>query len=466
MRWLCAKRSAHSLLSILSDMNEAASVVRIATADHARFVAWLRDVAPYVHAHRGRTFVIAFSGGLIEAGALSALVQDLSLLNAMGIRLALVHGSRPQVQSQLTLKGVPARFHADIRITDSAALECAKEAAGEIRLDIEAAFSQGLPSTPMAHSKMRVVSGNFVTARPLGVIDGVDYELTGLVRKVDADAIRFVLSNGSIVLISPLGFSPTGEAFNLTMEDVACSVATAIKADKLILLTEVDGVRGDSGALLTELTVEAAERMLAASQVSADAALNLRYAIKACRGGVARSHILSYTLDGSVLVELFTHEGVGTMVAPEDLEQLRDAASDDVGGIIKLLEPLEAEGTLVKRPRELIEREIERFTVLEHDGMIFGCAALYPFDDEKMGELAALTVHPDYQGYGDGERLMKRIEARARAAGMTKLFVLTTRTAHFFIKRGYKPASVDDLPAARQQMFNWQRRSQVLLKQL
>jgi amino-acid N-acetyltransferase len=447
-------------------MNEAAPVARIATADHARFVAWLRDVAPYVHAHRGRTFVIAFSGGLIEAGALSALVQDLSLLNAMGIRLVLVHGSRPQVQAQLALKGVAARFHADVRVTDSAALECAKEAAGEIRLDIEAAFSQGLPSTPMAHSKMRVVSGNFVTARPLGVIDGVDYELTGLVRKVDADAIRFVLSNGSIVLISPLGFSPTGEAFNLTMEDVACSVATAIKADKLILLTEVDGVRGDSGALLNELTVEAAEQILAAGAVGADNALNLRYAIKACRGGVARSHILSYALDGSVLVELFTHEGVGTMVAPEDLEQLRDATSDDVGGIIKLLEPLEAEGTLVKRPRELIEREIERFTVLEHDGLIFGCAALYPFDDSKTGELAALTVHPDYQGYGDGERLMKRIEARARAAGMTKLFVLTTRTAHFFIKRGYKPASVDDLPAARQQMFNWQRRSQVLLKQI
>ena len=445
---------------------ESVSTLAAATNDHARFVAWLRDVAPYVHAHRGRTFVVGFAGGLIEAGHLVALVQDLSLLNAMGIRLLVVHGSRPQVQAQLALKGVESRFANDVRITDPAALECAKEASGEIRLDIEAAFSQGLPSTPMAHSKVRVVSGNFVTARPLGVIDGIDYQLTGVVRKVDADALRVTLASGAIVLLSPLGFSPTGEAFNLTMEDLSCAVATAVKADKLILLTETEGVRGADGELRSELTVQSAESLLATGEVRPDAAFNLRYAIKACKGGVARAHIISFALDGSVLAELFTHEGVGTMVASEDLEQLRDATADDVGGIIKLIEPLEADGTLVKRPRELIEREIDRFVVLEHDGFIFGCAALYPFPREQMGELACLTVHPGYQAFGDGERLMKRIEARAKTAGMEKLFVLTTRAAHFFIKRGYKPATVDDLPHARQNMYNWQRRSQVLLKQI
>jgi amino-acid N-acetyltransferase len=451
-------------------MNDAAPVPQLAPADapadHARFVAWLRQVAPYVHAHRGKTFVVAFSGGLIESGALTGLVHDLSLLSAMGIRLVLVHGSRPQVQAQLALKGVPARFHADVRITDTAALECAKEASGEIRLDIEAAFSQGLPSTPMAHSKVRVVSGNFVIARPLGVIDGVDYELTGMVRKVDADAIRFTLANNAIVLLSPLGFSPTGEAFNLTMEDVATTVGTALKADKLILLTETEGIRDATGALVSELPIADAEALLATQTVTGDAAFNLRHAINACRGGVARAHVLPYTLDGSVLIELFTHDGVGTMVAPENLEQMRDATADDVGGILKLIEPLEADGTLVKRPRELIEREIERFVVLDHDGVIFGCAALYPFPDEASGELACLTVHPDYQGYGDGERLMKRIEARAKTAGLQRLFVLTTRTSHFFVKRGYKPVAVDDLPQARQNMYNWQRRSQVLMKNI
>jgi amino-acid N-acetyltransferase len=448
-------------------MNDAAMTPPLAEIeDHTQFVTWLRQVAPYVHAHRGRTFVVAFSGSLIESGQLTALVQDVSLLSAMGIRILLVHGSRPQVQAQLALRGVGSTFHNGIRVTDAAALECAKEAAGEIRLDIEAAFSQGLPSTPMAHSKVRVVSGNFVTARPMGIIDGIDLQLTGVVRKVDTDALRFVLANGGLVLLSPLGFSPTGEAFNLTMEDVACSVATALKADKLVLLTETAGINGPDGALLTEISMEDAEAMLSAGQVTSDAAFNLRYAVKACRGGVARAHILPYALDGGILVELFTHDGVGTMVAPENLEKMRDATADDVGGIIKLIEPLEADGTLVKRPRELIEREIDRFTVLEHDGFIFGCAALYPFPQERAGELACLTVHPQYQGYGDGERLMKRIEAKAKAAGIDRLFVLTTRTAHFFIKRGFKPAGVDDLPKARQNMYNWQRRSQVLIKTL
>ena len=280
----------------------------------------------------------------------------------------------------------------------------------------------------------------------MGIIDGVDLQLTGVVRKVDTDALRFVLANGGLVLLSPLGFSPTGEAFNLTMEDVACSVATALKADKLVLLTETAGINGPDGALRSELSMEDAENMLAAGAVSGDAAFNLRHAIRACRGGVARSHILSFAQDGGILVELFTHDGVGTMVALENLEKMRDATSDDVGGIIKLIEPLEADGTLVKRPRELIEREIDRFIVLEHDGFIFGCAALYPFPKQRTGELACLTVHPQYQGYGDGERLMKRIEAKAKAAGIDRLFVLTTRTAHFFLKRGFKPATVDDLP--------------------
>ncbi len=436
----------------------------LAAATHTQFVAWLRDVAPYVHAHRGRTFIVAFGGELIEAGRLNALVQDLSLLHAMGIRLVIVHGSRPQVQAQLALKGIEARFAQGMRITDAAALECAKEAAGEIRLDIEAAFSQGLPNTPMAHSKVRVISGNFVTARPVGILDGVDFLHTGVVRKVDAEAIRQALAADTIVLASPLGFSPTGEAFNLTMEDVATSIATAIRADKLILITDIDGVRDRAGRLHEELTIAQAENLLAADDVDADSAFNLRFALRACRGGVQRVHVIPYALDGAVLIELFTHDGVGTMLSIEDLEALREATIDDVGGILKLLEPLEADGTLVKRPRELIEREIDRFTVLEHDGVIYGCAALYAFPESKMGEMAALTVHPSYQNYGDGARLLKRIEARAKAAGLEKLFVLTTRTAHWFLKRGFTLADVDDLPVERKRLYNWQRRSQVLIK--
>lgn len=432
-----------------------------------QFVQWLRSVAPYIHAFGGKTFVVAFPGELVAAGALPVLAQDLSLLVGLGIRVVLVHGSRPQVAEQLALRNVEGRFHNGVRITDIAAMECAKEAAGELRLDIEAAFSQGLPNTPMSNAHISIVSGNFVTARPLGVIDGMDHELTGVTRKVAADKIAPILqTEDNIVLLSPLGFSPTGELFNLTMEDVAVSAAVALHADKLVFLTETPMMKDAAGYEIRELSSHQAEAVLQAGFLQSDVSYYLQHAIKACNAGVDRAHIVPYEMDGSALLELFTHDGVGTMISHENLESLRPATIEDVGGIIKLIEPLEADGTLVKRPRELIEREIEQFSVIEHDGVIFGCAALYPFPDSKMAEMACLTINPEAQAQGDGERILKHMENRAKAAGMTKLFVLTTRTSHWFKKRGFVPATVDDLPKDRAHMYNWQRRSQILIKTL
>src|SRR5450830_471746 len=434
--------------------------------DYASFVAWLRSVAPYVHAFRGKTFVVAFPGELVTAGGLAVLAQDLSLLHALGIRVVVVHGSRPQVEEQLALRNVEARFHNGLRITDPAALECAKEAAGELRLDIEAAFSQGLPNTPMAHSAIRIISGNFVTARPVGVIDGVDLELTGIARKVAYETIHPILNTGGLVLLSPLGFSPTGEIFNLTMEDVAVAASIALRADKIIFITETPMMADEAGVEIRELSSHQAEAVLQAGFLPSDAAYYLQEAIKACNNGVERVHIVPFEMDGSAMLELFTHDGVGTMITYENLESLRKANIDDVGGIIKLIEPLEADGTLVKRGRELIEREIDNFSVIEHDGVIFGCAALYGFPASKMAEMACLTVNPEAQAQGDGERILKHMENRARAAGLHKLFVLTTRTSHWFKKRGFVTATVDDLPKDRQHMYNWQRKSQVLIKTL
>jgi len=431
-----------------------------------QFVQWLRSVAPYIHAFRGKTFVVAFPGELVVAGALPVLAQDLSLLHALGIKIVIVHGSRPQVAEQLALRNVDAHFHHSVRITDIAAMECSKEAAGELRLDIEAAFSQGLPNTPMAHSAIRIISGNFVTARPIGIVNGVDFGLTGVTRKVAADTIHKILEAGSLVLLGPLGFSPTGEAFNLTMEDVAVYAATALKADKLIFITETPMMVDQDNEEIHELSYQQADEELNANYLPADSAFYLEHAAKACKAGVQRVHIVPYAMDGSALLELFTHDGVGTMVTSENLETLREATIEDVGAIIKLIEPLEADGTLVKLGRELIEREINQFSVIEHDGVIFGCAALYPFHYDKMAEMACLTVNPDVQGQGDGERILKHMERRARRAGFHSLFVLTTRTEHWFLKRGFVKATVDDLPRDRQKMYNWQRKSLVLIKQL
>ena len=432
----------------------------------AQFVAWFRAVAPYVHAFKRKIFVVAVSGEAVAAGRLARVCEDLALLRALGIRIVVVHGSRPQIEEQLRLRHVESRFHNDLRITDHAALECAKEANGEIRLDIEAAFSQGLANTPMANADIKVLSGNFITARPLGVIDGVDFQHTGVVRKVSAEVIELALNTRAVVLFSPLGFSPTGEAFNLDMEDVASSVAAAVHAEKLIFLTGAPGLVDAHGTLLRELSEEAAEILLAGNTLAEPMAFYLKHALRAIKSGVPRAHLVPFGLDGGALLEIFTHDGVGTMISDDDLEELREATIDDVGGILKLIEPLEADGTLVKRGRTRIEREIDYFSVIEHDARLFGCAALYPFPQEKMGELACLTVSPDAQGMGDGEKLMKRIEQRARAVGIERLFVLTTRTAHWFLKRGFVVASVDVLPRDRQRMYNWSRMSQVLVKKI
>jgi len=437
------------------------------------FVPWFRAVAPYIHAHRGKTFVVAIAGELVAAGKLATFAQDLAILHAMGIKLVLVHGFRPQVEEQLQAKGHTSRFSHGMRITDAVALDCAQEAAGQMRYEIEAAFSQGLPNTPMAHAQIRVVSGNFITARPVGIVDGVDFQHTGLVRKIDAAGIRRAVDFGALVMLSPFGFSPTGEAFNLSMEDVAASAADALQADKLIYVTEVRGIPLDpsdpDSEIDTELALADAKKLLAnlPNPVQpTDTAFYLQHAVKACEAGVERVHIVPFSVDGSVLMESFTHDGVGTMIVDEKLESLREATADDIGGILQLIEPFERNGTLVKRDRTEIERDIDHYTVIEHDGVIFGCAALYPYPEARTAEMSALTVSPDVQGQGDGERILKRVEQRAKATGLDSIFVLTTQTMHWFLKRGFAQVEPDWLPEARKRKYNWDRRSQVLVKKL
>ena len=437
------------------------------------FVPWFRAVAPYIHAYRGKTFVVALAGEAIAAGKLNTFVQDLAILHAMGVKLVLVHGFRPQVTEQLAAKGQVSRFAKGIRITDAVALDAAQEAAGQLRFEIEAAFSQGLPNTPMANATVRVVSGNFLTARPVGIVDGVDFMHSGLVRKVDHAAIHRAIASDALVLLSPFGFSPTGEAFNLTMEDVATSAAVALQADKLVFMTEIAGVHekqdDPDSPIDTELALADARRLLEALPAPTspkDTAFYLQHCVKACEGGVERSHILPFATDGALLLEVFTHDGVGTMVVDEKLESLREAVPDDVGGILQLIEPFERDGTLVRRERTEIERDIDHYSVIEHDGIIFGCAALYPYPESRTAEMAALTVSPLSQGQGDGERLLKRIEQRARASGLDSIFVLTTRTMHWFIRRGFVQVEPEWLPEARKRKYNWDRRSQVLVKRL
>jgi amino-acid N-acetyltransferase len=448
----------------------------MSTVFNFTFVPWFRSVAPYIHMHRGKTFVVGIAGEAIAADKLGVIAQDLALIQSMGVKLVLVHGFRPQVEEQLAAKGHASKFVNGLRVTDDVALDCAQEAAGQLRYQIEAAFSQGLPNTPMAGSTVRVISGNFITARPVGVVDGVNFMHSGLVRKVDVPAIQRTLDMGALVLLSPFGFSPTGEAFNLAMEEVATSVAEAIGADKLIFLTEVPGIALDptqaiseDNAVDTELPLATAEKLLASlpkAQTSTDIGFYLQHCVRACKAGVERSHILPFAVDGALLLEIYVHDGIGTMVVDEKLENLREATSDDLGGILQVIEPYERDGTLVKRDRNEIEQNIEHYTVIEHDGVVFGCAALHPYPDAKTGEMAALCVSANVQTQGDGERLLKRIEQRAKAMGLDSIFVLTTRTMHWFVKRGFTQVDPSWLPEARRKKYNPGRASQVYVKKL
>ncbi len=436
-------------------------------ATPSNFVYWFRAAAPYIHAFRGKTFVIAFGGEVLSDGQFTRLAHDLNLLNSLGVRLVLVHGVRPQVEAHLIERQAEIRYADGLRVTDDAALACVKEAVGEVRVEIEALLSMGLPNSPMANADIRVASGNFVTARPLGVRNGIDLLHTGEVRKINAPAIRQRLDDNDIVLLSPLGYSPTGEIFNLSLEDVATQAAHSLAADKLIFLMETEGVQTARGGLLRVLTVPEAEKVMAARRAPPeDVGYYLPCAIHACKHGVNRVHLISRHVDGALLSELFTHTGIGTMLTPARLETLRPATIDDVGGILQLIRPLEEDGMLVRRSRERLEMEIERFIVLEHDGMLIGCAALYPFADERAGELACLAVHPDYRGNARGDTLLEGIEKAAHARKLKRLFVLTTRTAHWFIERGFKSADVGELPTQKQALYNYQRRSKVFIKPL
>ena len=436
------------------------------TPNSEDFVRWFRQVAPYVHAFRGRTFVIGFGGEMFtERSRFTGFVHDINMLAALGIRLILVHGARPQIEAELKEKGLRSRYAHGLRVTDEQALMAVKQAAGVLRVEIEALLSQGLPNSPMAGARIRVASGNFITAQPIGVRKGVDYQFTGTVRKVDAVGIARELDSGEVVIVPHLGYSPTGEVFNVAWEEIAEAVAVALKADKLIMFT--DRLPADrKGEVVSELTGREAEAALRRDGITPQTTRALEHAIRAVAGDVARAHLVTRRIPGSLLLELFTHTGVGTMITADAVEQLRPARIDDVRGILALIEPLEAEGSLVKRNRELLEAEIGNFFVVEHDGVIVGCAALYPFKEDKSGEFACLAVAEGYRDGGYGEDLLKACVDRAKALKLRRVFALTTHAAHWFLEQGFRAADVAALPSRRQALYNWRRGSKVFLKRL
>ncbi len=443
-------------------------------ADVNQYVNWFRQSSPYFNALRDNTVVIMLSGDSIKDPNFDNVIHDIALLSSLGMRLVLVYGARPQIEQKMQELGLQTHSHHCRRITDSQTLACAVEASGTIRAMIEAKLSMGLINTPMHGSKIRLISGNFVTARPAGVYEGVDLCYTGEVRRIDQQAIANILDLNSIVLLSTIGYSPTGEMFNLSAADVAARAAICLKADKLILLGKEQGITDSHGETRSELLSSTAQRLLNQyrNQIAdpnaeqSEISHLLETAITACDAGVPRCHLLSYQVDGAMLAELYTRDGSGTMITEESYEQVRDATVDDIGGIIELINPLEEKGILVRRSRELLEAEIEQFIVIERDNAIIACAALYCFADEKIGELACIAVDENYLGGSRGDVLLDAVEKRALALNLHSLFVLTTKTAHWFLEQGFCAITVDQLPKQKQLIYNLQRKSKVFAKTL
>ncbi len=430
------------------------------------FVKWFRAATPYIHQWGGATFVIAFGGEVLADGEFQQLTHDINVLVSLEVRVVLVHGTRPQIEEQMRQHGVESRYVDGRRVTDDRALACVKEGNGIVRVEMEALLSMELANSPMWGADIRVSSGNFVTAKPVGVVDGVDFIHTGEVRKIDAEGIRRRLEDDEVVLLSPLGFSPTGDVFNCTLEDVATATAIALKADKLIFLTEGAGAVDAKGRLLSELTVKQAQEVIDRNNLPLDIQLYLPCAVRATSQGVGRAHLISRHVDGALLIELFTHHGIGTMVLPESSERIRAATADDVPGIVQILEPLEQQGVLVKRGQPQLERDLDRFFVLEAEGNILGCAALYAFPEKKTAELAALAVNPFYRDGGRGERLLAYAESHGRSMGLKSIFVLSTRTTHWFLERGFAETDPSWLPEQKAALYNYDRRSKVFVKEL
>ena len=428
-------------------------------------VKWFRNAAPYINAHRGKTVVLMFGGEAVLDPNFANIIHDIALLRSLGVKLVLVHGARPQIEDRMVLQGVKPLMENNIRITDSETLSAVKDATGSLRIHIEALLTMGLVNSPMHGSQIRVSTGNFVVAKPIGIKNGIDFKYTGSVRRVDTVGINTQLDYGSIVLLSPVGYSPTGEVFNLSLEDVATQTAISLKADKLITFTEREGLLDESGGLVKSCGLSTVKTLLSQTDDHITQLL-MRAIVQSSENGVERCHCVSYQSDSALLQELFTRDGAGTLIAKDYQEKVCTATIDDVGGILELLAPLEEEGVLVKRSRELLEVEIDRFTVIKKEDVIIACAALYPYPEDNSGEVACVAIHPDYRKGSRGVRLMNTLENIAKNQQLSSIFVLTTVSGHWFLEQGFVEQAIENLPEGKKKMYNFQRKSKVFVKDI
>lgn len=422
---------------------------------------WFRQASPYINSHRHKNFVIMLDGDCIASKNFMQIINDICILHSLGIGLVLVFGARLQIDERLNKLGIKTQIHNNIRVTDPKSFEVINEIVGKIQLDLMAKISSRLNGGKAGNGN--VICGNFVLARPIGVSDGVDFQHSGIVRRVDIDGIKSELKRKSIVLISPLGVSLTGESFNLPLSDLSAEIAINLKASKLIGFAE-NSILDHNNEVVADLFPTEAEQYLSDKRFSKTQIRFLKAAIKAGSNGVERSHLLSFTQDGSLLHELFSRAGVGTQVAEQTSQIIRKATSNDIVGIIKLISPLEEQGILIKRTRSELEMNIDNYIVVECDGEVIGCASVDLYPSDNTAEMGCFVVHPDYRKSNLGDRLFDFVQKQIKLNQIDNMFVLTTQTSHWFLERGFVAAEVEDLPLAKAKKYNYQRKSKIFIK--
>ena len=420
----------------------------------------LRGILHYIPQFRDRVFIIAIDGAIVADDNFGNILLDVAVLRNLNIRVVLVHGAGHQVKALAEKLGEPASNWDGTGVTDSTTLRIAIMAANQVTHEIMEGLSL---------NNLRAAHTNCIDAVPLGILKGVDHQHTGKVHQVDINLLRTLLEEGIVPVIPPLGFDGNGNTYRLNSDAVAIEVARSLGAVKLMFICPRQGLEID-GKLVTQMSVQELEATFKTSEnkIPADMLSKAHHALRACQNGVPRVHIISGEVDEGLLAEVFSNEGIGTLIYANEYQAIRKAMRKDIRHIMALIKPAIQDGQLLKRTRNSIDKYISEHYVFEIDNNIVGVVAVHPYLEQKKAELALLQVNPDHERRGIGTKLAVYAESAARELGAEKIIALSTQAFTFFQhKLGYAEGGVDDLPPARREKYEQSgRNSKILIKKV